>query len=99
MQGDRERALGQPVSALMDRSKPGIQKSQVSIALGPARVTTAAPPTVQWQQAVRCTRPSNSSADSCLLGCHALLTPADRTMLPTVWLLHRCGAPHVPVIC
>lgn len=61
MQGDRERALGQPVSALMDRSKPGIQKSQVSIALGPK---TAASPTVQWQQAMHCTRPSNSSADS-----------------------------------
>ena len=27
-QGDREKALGLPVSALMDRSKPGVTKSQ-----------------------------------------------------------------------
>ena len=28
LQGDRERALGQPVSPLMDRTKGGVTKSQ-----------------------------------------------------------------------
>ncbi len=39
-QGDLEEARQMPVSALMDRSKPGISKSQVRHALASAHIAT-----------------------------------------------------------
>lgn len=57
-QGDRERALGQPISPLMDRTKSGIQKSQTGFfaVVAQPMYTVSGAPVILWRLCGRVVR-------------------------------------------
>ena len=84
-QGDRERALGQPISPLMDRTKGGVTKSQTgffNIVAMPMYMVSCKDPDVHGKRPRQGTHRRSEAEAACTAECHLLIFSCLQPCIP-----------------